>query len=645
MAVVSLVACVRVQTAYAQADPPRTIRQLIDDLSARDPAVRNAAREGLLAAGEDARPALEEASQSARPSVAETARALIGQLPLDRPGDSPAVRAFLRQVASTGAANPQSMTIALLRLPPADAAVAACRILQSDVATASAMNLPQTVQMKIDAEPKFARAMADTLEPMDPAKMRPQVLGFAARFALGDGRSDRALLMLDRLVRENAKRPAVDPDTLGWAYDLLCRVAVSKDRFDAAADYRRQQMVVAPGDGSPRAKLFALHAARGPLAGFGADMSRYLAAGGAGDAGDPRVLYCLSAFCRRLGAHAPAAVLQASAQANANGLSRAASRQGLPPDQTHLEIGQFLLDSRLNDAALVELRAALNAVGPRSPDGQANKVWHTTQLRLVTLFSLRGDYKQAGDAMAAGIEGPFTLTRTLGDGSSEIWPLDDARAEVHYNYLLAAKQKNDDAAANRELDAIFQLDLTDAQLFLNMLDEINRLHRNKDAEPAFEAVYRAELEQLKADPTNPRWKNDVAWLCARSGMRTAEAVELAEKAVAARPEVAAYLDTLGEAYYSDKQYARAAAAEKKAIALQPDDAFMASQLEKFEQAAANAKGAGEKGTGGKGVGGKGAGGNGTGGKGTGKTSATTPADADAAPAATRPAGQQSAPAQ
>jgi len=76
-------------------------------------------------------------------------------------------------------------------------------------------------------------------------------------------------------------------------------------------------------------------------------------------------------------------------------------------------------------------------------------------------------------------------------------------------------------------------------------------------------------------------KNDLAWLCARVDERLDDAVKLAREAVEAQPENAAFLDTLGEAYFRAGKIDEAIATEQRALDLEPDNTFMKQQIERF----------------------------------------------------------------
>jgi TPR repeat protein len=94
---------------------------------------------------------------------------------------------------------------------------------------------------------------------------------------------------------------------------------------------------------------------------------------------------------------------------------------------------------------------------------------------------------------------------------------------------------------------------------------------------------------LEVDPGNSKNLNALAWmLVTADGPRfhdPQKGLLLAKRAVDASSEQnAAYLDTLGEAYYANGRFEEAIEVERKAIALKPQYEAFQKQLHKFEQA-------------------------------------------------------------
>jgi tetratricopeptide (TPR) repeat protein len=96
-------------------------------------------------------------------------------------------------------------------------------------------------------------------------------------------------------------------------------------------------------------------------------------------------------------------------------------------------------------------------------------------------------------------------------------------------------------------------------------------------------------EALALDPENPYILNDTAWILVTTDdphfRDPQKGLLLALRSVeASSGQEAAILDTLGEAYFANGRFDEAIDAEKRAIALDPENETLQKQLQKFEQA-------------------------------------------------------------
>ena len=71
---------------------------------------------------------------------------------------------------------------------------------------------------------------------------------------------------------------------------------------------------------------------------------------------------------------------------------------------------------------------------------------------------------------------------------------------------------------------------------------------------------------VKKDPENGTWSNNLAWLYVEQGTNPKKTVELALSAVKQAPQEKNFLDTLGWAYYRNRQYRKALRAFEQVIA-------------------------------------------------------------------------------
>jgi TPR repeat protein len=159
-----------------------------------------------------------------------------------------------------------------------------------------------------------------------------------------------------------------------------------------------------------------------------------------------------------------------------------------------------------------------------------------------------------------------------------------ASAQTKVAWVLLMQGQTDDAiAAAREAARLHPNPSVANEAICNIFESQRKI----------EEAIAACAVALELDPGNPQILNNLAWM-----LVTADAPRLrdpqkglllAQQAVeASSGQDAAGLDTLGEAYYVNGRFDEAIEAERKAIALQPQDEalqkHLQEQLQKFEQA-------------------------------------------------------------
>jgi tetratricopeptide (TPR) repeat protein len=128
--------------------------------------------------------------------------------------------------------------------------------------------------------------------------------------------------------------------------------------------------------------------------------------------------------------------------------------------------------------------------------------------------------------------------------------LEPDRWEPRYNLSLVLLERRQFTEAEAELRNCLRLGGKDWRVYLNfgrLLLEQNRL---KEAASMY-----TQAHQLQ--PANPMIMNDLAFTLAELDERQAEALDLAQRAVRANPASAAFLDTLGWAYFRYGKYPEA----------------------------------------------------------------------------------------
>ncbi|HJX83339.1 MAG TPA: tetratricopeptide repeat protein [Candidatus Angelobacter sp.] len=158
-------------------------------------------------------------------------------------------------------------------------------------------------------------------------------------------------------------------------------------------------------------------------------------------------------------------------------------------------------------------------------------------------------------------------------------------AEVHYRLGLALSDKGDLNKAIVEYRAAIRLDSSLVGAHFNLGVALRKKEDVRGAIAAYQAA-------LGVNPNYVPALNNLAWLYATTGDATLrnlpKALEYALQAVALEHATNAHpLDTLAEVYYVNRDYGNAVLSERKALALQLDDATrknLTANLEKYEQA-------------------------------------------------------------
>jgi tetratricopeptide (TPR) repeat protein len=571
--------------ANAGAQSTDDVATLIAQLADPDVAVRQRAGSRLVEIGSAARPQVLAAARSDDPEQRAQAAEVLRQLPWATPDDPPEVRAALERY-SRGS---DSIRQAVMRqLDELDAVPTMLRLLREEPSDAlrwvivAFLGDPVVQGDRIifpSGTPRHARLLALVKVPPAPqagsrdAEADPQTLLLAGAIWIERDR-DRALGYLRRAIEADAEHPSSDGGLIRYAYDQLVAVAIERGEFDEAAALLRRQV---PRDAALRrrsrrstesstpslARLLALHEYFGPLDRYAWDRQTWPVEEEEADPASPRrvVVDRVTDLFAQLGS-APPLPLGATAALDVGDRYTAAA---------------FLQRLDLHDAAEVELLGALARKKPQQDLWDANIL-----LLLATIAQGRDDDRAAVGYLQRGLtikdRNEFQLTGRGGD--------DDLRAELAWRRARLAEAGGDRAAADREVKNLLQFTPANgnSDSVINMITWLKSTGRPAEAKTLFGRVY--DQAKARLDQAGPKSKatprNDLAWLCARSGERLNEAKELVDAAVAEMPDNAAFLDTQAEGYYRLGRRDEAIKLETRALELSPNQKFMKEQVERFK---------------------------------------------------------------
>lgn len=538
----------RVRAAVADS---RQVDALIRDLAEPDPTVRQNAARRLLDMGLQIRPALKQAVQSDHPQIRARAGQLLMELPWHRPADAPIVRQMLEgygsreeneraQVAGNLAAQGKAEEVIgpLLRLMDEESSdlvrweiSRALRVFRDG----PSLERFQELEQRADHTAEFVLAGWSWMD-RDPARSRE---------------------LFRRAVELEQVYPTRDNGQMGIPFGVLTMHAQHHARWDEAAEMYRLQAARA-GDlaevPQPVFDLFVLHADHGPLKGFDDDLrhyGRYL--------GRPLMLYPLGRIHEKAGRRLAADAFYATARAANTGHA-----------QLRLYTAERLIGATWHDLAWREAAAAL-VMGDAQSYGIAQRAYE-----LLSHVAMQWE----DDAMAAQcLQAALEVAERHGN-APEGRELDEVRALVHWRSFRALKEK-DAEKARAHLEQVLKLMPRNIEITMDMVPHLKEKGRHDEAAKLFKLAYDEMRTELDGEPENPEHKNNLAWLCARSGERLEEALELSEQAVEAAPFNPAYIDTLAECHFRLGNAKKAVELETRALEIWPDDQFMREQLERF----------------------------------------------------------------
>ncbi len=557
-------------SASAPAVDP-AMRRLVNQLAADDPAARETAEKQILAAGRSARPALVEAMESELPQLRAAASQLILQLPFDDPSDPPGVRALL---ARYGQAPPETRVSYLKPVVDAsgDAAPAILLRLMLDEPT-------ETVRWAIVGH--FRNSLKGKIMPPLAQFDAGASVDRAPNVALDAWAWEKkdyptAMKLYRRCLDLEAQRPTTDNGEADFVFETLFNIYLWDKQYDEAATVYRIQYARRPeavdsleGVTDKLDDLFALHSRFGPLKGFNTDVvtaGRYL--------GRPQLLYALGRLYEN----------RAAEPMLADALYRAAWAVGMGSIDTRTASGEFLTNQHWDAQAMNELQAII-AMETRADSVSVCNA----HLRLGLIHARAGDDFAAAEHQRTALEALRSIggivTRVKAERKFHGKEAEDLMwAEVHWHYFRFAKEKNDKPEMEKRIAEILTYEPDDEQIALDVMPVLIEQGRKAEAARLFIKPYAASKARLAEKPDDPEKLNNLAWLCARGAQNLDEALQHINKAIAAKPDNYAYLDTAAEIHFQKGDYGKSVELETRALKLKPNDEFIEKQLKKFQAA-------------------------------------------------------------
>jgi hypothetical protein len=535
-----------------RADAPDVV-PLISALTDRDSAVRERATEQLKSMGVSARPALLKAIRSGAPERRARAAELLLKLPWSVAADPPGVQKYLSIYGEMDIDGRKALVKELY--DKLDASDVLLRLLLEEPSD-DVRWIIVALLGRNDDDPVMRKLREADLSGEDAPVVR-----LAGQAWYYHDRA-RSLALLRKAIEAEAKNPSDDQGQLDFAFEKLIDDALGKKDFNEAAAWLRQQVPREMGGvRTALPRLMILHAYFPPVRGLEDDLLRWVAHRDA-------MRKVLDAV--KKGA-ATKATLPAELLFNAVGLTL----------DERLSGAYFLFEHNLVGEAEDEL-AAIGKLPVKEAEARDQKEVKT-QLLASMIYAHKADDQKAADALQQAM---ILMTRS---NLVLRWRTeDDLWAEVYWRRARAAKKRGDGAALKENVYNLLRYSPTSSDTAIEIVNWLNSENLLRESNQFFGNVYGPSKQKLDASKQDPVRMNDLAWLCARCDQRLPEAVELATKAVAAKPESAAFLDTAAEANFKAGNRKKAVELETKALKLRPLDEFMQAQLKRFKAAAATA---------------------------------------------------------
>jgi tetratricopeptide (TPR) repeat protein len=191
-----------------------------------------------------------------------------------------------------------------------------------------------------------------------------------------------------------------------------------------------------------------------------------------------------------------------------------------------------------------------------------------------------GDWKLAAalcEALAlVGLERGWPYTDAL---DSPLWRL-RLRFEGDFARAMSMLDGNRESALEM-IDACHARLSSDGLIADYFLPGLRQAGLREEHDRYFEKTWQRIGKVIEDYPGSHNTLNTACWIAARAVRRLDEARKLQERALDLRPDQAAYLDTMAELYFAQRNRGKAVEWSSKAVANEPGDPMLRRQFERF----------------------------------------------------------------